>query len=61
MSVGYSSVLFASKFLIKKCGRLSSVFVMYMLLACELLIFGLAKYSSSNALFIALCLICRLG
>ena len=61
MSIGYCIALFLSKTLTRCCGRLNSVLAMHLLLALELLLFGLAKESSSDALFIRLSIFARLG
>lgn len=61
MSAGYYCALFVAQPLIKRCGRLPSLFLMFVLLSLVLLLFGFAKYSPSNELFISLSIVARLG
>ena len=59
LGVGYISALFFAKPLTKKCGRLPSLISVYLLLAIEVLIFGLAKQCRSDELFLALSIFAR--
>ena len=61
MSIGYCVALCLSKTLTRWFGRLNSVIVVHLLLALSLLLFGLAKESSSDKVFIGFSILSRLG